>query len=81
MPEQQVTKLQKIGEIKKIPHMAIVTVRGVINRQMPNGMWNPTATFNDGFNFQIEGKNEQEVIALLKGALKTMEESCSQTKE
>jgi hypothetical protein len=63
---------------KKIPHMAIITVRGVVNRQLPDGRWHPSATFNDGFTVQFEGKSEQEVISLLKDALKRMEESCQQ---
>lgn len=56
--------------------MAVITVRGVVNRQLPNGLWHPAATFNEGFNVQFEGKSEQEVISMLKDALKRMEEAC-----
>jgi len=63
-----------------VPHMAIITVRGVVNRQLPNGLWSPIATFNDGFNFQIEGPTEQEVIKLLRENLNKMKESCQKGK-
>ena len=61
--------------------MAVITVRGVVNRQLPDGLWHPAATFNDGFNIQFEGKSEQEVIQSLKEALKRMEEVCQKKEE
>jgi len=64
------------NETGKIPHQAVLTVRGVVNRQMPDGLWHPTATFNKGFTITFDGMTEQEVVDKLKDHLEKMRESC-----
>jgi hypothetical protein len=70
------TSLPPVQQNVSVPHMAIITVRGVVNRQMPGGMWHPTATLNEGFNIQFEGKSAKEVVAFLRNKLAELERQC-----
>lgn len=51
-----------MSEISLVPHQAIIHISAIVNKQMPDGHWNPEAVHNDNFVLIIQGDSAQEVI-------------------
>jgi len=58
-----------------IPHIAIITIRWIINQQLPDGQFHPRAVDSDSFSIKIFGNNEQECVEQLKTKIEKMKEA------
>lgn len=56
----------------QIPHIAVITVHGVVHQQMPNGQYHPRAVYSDSFSVTVQGNDEQECIKNLKDKLDSL---------
>jgi hypothetical protein len=61
--------------VAQLPFVAIITVRWIINQQLPDGQYHPKAVDSDSFSLKVFGKDEQECQEKLKAKIAKMKDS------
>lgn len=52
-----------------IPHVAIITIQGVVHQSLPNGQYHPKAVHADSFSINLFGNTLEECMENLKTKL------------
>jgi len=69
----------KLPEPHVVPFQAVISVRGVVNQQQPDGLWHPAAVFNEGFTVTIDSDTEVKVVEKVKEKLQEIHKLCQTT--